>query len=232
MRNIAISDIHGCNKTFKKLLENIKFSKKDQLYLLGDFIDRGPDSKGVFDTIFNLIDNGFNITCLRGNHEQMLIDAWDRSDFQYTRRWLIHGGSQTVESFNGASIHEIPPKYKAFIHELEYYKEVDNYILVHAGLNFDSNEDPLSLEHSMIWIREWHDQIDYDWLDGRTIIHGHTPIGSQKIKAMFENLDNALVLDIDSGTCFPQVKGWGEMCAFDMTNKKLYFQENIDMHIR
>ena len=64
-RKIAISDIHGCNKTFQKLLfETLNLQKNDQLYLLGDYIDRGPDSKGVLDTIQNLITNGYYVRCL------------------------------------------------------------------------------------------------------------------------------------------------------------------------
>jgi len=51
MKKFAISDIHGCAKTFKALLKKINFSKEDELYLLGDYIDRGPDSKGVIDYI-------------------------------------------------------------------------------------------------------------------------------------------------------------------------------------
>ena len=53
MNKYAISDIHGCLKTFKALLTKLDFSKQDELYLLGDYIDRGPDSKGVIDYIWN-----------------------------------------------------------------------------------------------------------------------------------------------------------------------------------
>ncbi|MCC6412552.1 MAG: metallophosphoesterase, partial [Saprospiraceae bacterium] len=65
MKKYAISDIHGCNKTFLALLENLDFSKADELYLLGDYVDRGPDSKGVFDTIFRLQSEGYKVQCLR-----------------------------------------------------------------------------------------------------------------------------------------------------------------------
>jgi fructose-1,6-bisphosphatase len=54
LRQFAISDIHGHLKTFQALLKRIDFTVHDELYLLGDFIDRGPDSKGVIDHIEEL----------------------------------------------------------------------------------------------------------------------------------------------------------------------------------
>ncbi|MFT5168289.1 MAG: serine/threonine protein phosphatase 1, partial [Saprospiraceae bacterium] len=64
MKQYAISDIHGCAKTFKALLEQISFSKEDVLYLLGDYVDRGPDSKGVIDHIWQLQSEGYTVFCL------------------------------------------------------------------------------------------------------------------------------------------------------------------------
>ena len=64
-RQIAISDIHGCARTFKKLvLEKVVLDKQDTLFLLGDYINKGPDSKGVLDFIFELKNSGFNVQCL------------------------------------------------------------------------------------------------------------------------------------------------------------------------
>ena len=75
-RRIVIGDIHGCNKTFKKLLfEVLAISSEDKIYVLGDFVDRGPDSIGVINTILELKENAYHIYCLRGNHEQLMIDS-------------------------------------------------------------------------------------------------------------------------------------------------------------
>ncbi|MEM9260991.1 MAG: metallophosphoesterase, partial [Bacteroidota bacterium] len=73
MPRYAISDIHGCAATFRTALKTIAFSQKDELFLLGDYIDRGPDSMGVLEHIWTLQATGYEVTCLRGNHEQMLI---------------------------------------------------------------------------------------------------------------------------------------------------------------
>ena len=106
MKKYAISDIHCCLETFKKLLQKIKYSKQDELYILGDLIDRGPSSKGVIDYIFELKAQGFKVECTRGNHEQMMLDGI--YDLDKRRRWLINGGSNTVESFNVNDLKEIP----------------------------------------------------------------------------------------------------------------------------
>ncbi len=82
MRKLAIGDIHGCNKTFKALLDQINLSKDDELTLLGDYIDRGPDSKGVIDTIINLQSSGYQVRALRGNHDiQKMYKRWTNKSF-------------------------------------------------------------------------------------------------------------------------------------------------------
>lgn len=228
MRKFAISDIHGCNRTFKETLQKIGLNKDDQLFLLGDYIDRGPDSKGVIDTILDLQDKGYQVHCLRGNHEQMLLDAWLKNDFNYTRRWLIHGGAQTVESFGGFGIEKIGKKYRDFFNGLEHSIISDKHILVHAGLNFDTPEDPLSMEHSMLWIRNWYHQISYGWLGDQYIIHGHTPLSMKEINQMHCNYELDRILDIDAGCCYKNVRGLGYLCVVELNNQHIFFQKNIE----
>ena len=69
MRRFAVSDIHGCHKTFRNLLDRLALTRDDELYLLGDFIDRGPGSKQVIDTVLALADDGYCVSSLMGNHE-------------------------------------------------------------------------------------------------------------------------------------------------------------------
>ena len=97
MRRFAISDIHGCIKTFKTLVDRIEFSKEDTLYLLGDYIDRGPDSKGVIDHIWKIQEEGYRVHCLRGNHEQMLLEELKNIKFWY------QGEPAMLKSFNAKS---------------------------------------------------------------------------------------------------------------------------------
>ena len=78
----------------------------------------------------------------------------------------------------------------------------------------------------MLWIRNWYENIDYNWLGDRIIVHGHTPISKIFIKSMFEDLKKNQYLDIDAGCVF-QRHGYGDLCAVDLTNQKLYFEKNL-----
>ena len=119
MKKFAISDIHGCNITFKALLEKIDFQKTDELYMLGDYVDRGPNSKGVIDAILELQKEGYFVKCLMGNHEEAMIKA--RKDMQMLYNWLEWGGRETLESFGTRIVHEIPQKYWDFMDSLDFY---------------------------------------------------------------------------------------------------------------
>src|SRR5438876_897645 len=106
-RNFVISDIHGCLKTFRYLLEDIiHYTKSDTLYLLGDYIDRGPDSKGVIDYILSLKERGYRIYPLKGNHEQLLLDAYEEAPFA-EKAWLRNGGENTLKSFGVKNVKSI-----------------------------------------------------------------------------------------------------------------------------
>jgi len=224
IRKYAISDIHGCVKTFKALLEKIKFSKEDELYLLGDYIDRGPDSKGVIDHIWQLQEEGYAVHCTKGNHEQMILKA--EFDLNAFRSWRIHGGIETITSFGVVQLREIDEKYKEWIRSLPHYLEVDEYILVHAGFKFDM-PNPFDEKESMLWERNWYTRLNRAWLGDRIIIHGHTPMKAIDIKAQAVLMYKTSYLDIDNGCVFDR-EGMGQLVAFDLGNRKLIFQECLD----
>ncbi len=97
-RLFAISDIHGCYKPFYELVVNvIKLTKSDRLILLGDYIDRGEQSKEVVDFIIDLFNKGFNITALKGNHEVMLMDSYNDPDL--LPLWFMNSGMSTMDEF-------------------------------------------------------------------------------------------------------------------------------------
>lgn len=227
MRKIAISDIHGCKNTFDALLDQLALTHDDQLFLLGDYIDRGPDSKGVVDRIWALQQEGLDVHCLMGNHEQLIANAC--IDPKWMRTWIFNGGFRTMESFGAELPREIPDEYIDFFSNLPTYLEVDEYILVHAGLNFKEKE-PLEDIQSLLWIRDWYRDIDYDWLQNRIILHGHTPVPKSITEEHFKRLDTGQVMDIDCGCVFSgREAGMGYLCAFDMTNRELFFQESLEV---
>ncbi len=196
-RKFAISDIHGCIASFRALLQQLDMKQGDELYLLGDYIDRGPDSKGVLDSIWMMQQKGYTVNCLRGNHEQMMLDG--RANLKKRELWAYNGGHTTMASFGTVHLSQIPKPYFDFMESLPYYLEVDNYLLVHAGLNF--NTDPLEDKDAMIWIRRWYADLDKEWLGDRIIVHGHTPIATSIIQQQHNELEQLPVLNIDNG-CF------------------------------
>ncbi len=226
MRKIAISDIHGCYLTFQKLLlEVIQFSKDDELFLLGDYVDRGPSSKQVLDFIFDLQQKEYKVHCLLGNHEEAMLDCTQGKGSKMN--WIRHGGIMTMNSFDVSSPQEIPEKYVNFIKNLDYYFEIDNYILVHSGLNF-SSPTPLQDKSGMLWSRGWETYTDKTWLGQRTVIYGHTPVKRQEIEKNLSLIQERQILNIDAGCYGKGYPGHGVLCAFDMTNHELFFQENLD----
>ena len=221
MRGIAISDIHGCLKTFRALVEEkVQLMRDDTLYLLGDYIDRGPDSKGVIDYIIELQSNGYQVKCLMGNHEEMFLDALE--DLSKIDFFLRNGGKQTLESY-GLTVGEMPfHSHFEFYKKLKYFIEIEDYILVHAGLNFRKS-DPFLDTDSMIWIRDWYKRMDKTYLNGRIIVHGHTPQSVKSIKKLHKNMVINQYMNIDAG-CFR----YNVMCALDLTNRELHFQDSLD----
>lgn len=222
-RYIAIGDIHGCAKTFKKLLKQLDLGVADELILLGDMIDRGPDTKGVFDEIMRLRSIGYTVILIQGNHEEMMQMA--RMDFVTEARWLSNGGRAVVASFGKQHISEIGKEYWALFFGMQNYYEAGGCIFVHAGLNF-SLPNPLEAVRDLRWIRDWYGDINYEWLGDRIIVHGHSPRSYEVIQAMQQNLAERQVLNIDSGCVF-KYEGQGVLTAYDVTNKQLFFEKYI-----
>lgn len=221
-RQFAISDIHGCLKTFRKLvLEVIILSKEDTLFLLGDYINKGTDSRGVLDFIFELQNSGYKLKCLRGNHEQYLIDglnySWERIAF------LNRGGRETLQSFGVENINEIPEKYLSFIQSLPFFFETENHLLIHAGLNFDL-DDPYKDEFSMLNIRKM--EVDMKKTGNKNIIHGHVPNSYKDIENALSFHDNHI--SIDGGCVYSHIHALNHLIALEINSGLLYLHKNID----
>lgn len=216
----AIGDLHGCSKTFRKLVtEGIRLERTDELYLLGDYVDRGPDSKGVIDFIFELRAQGFIVHTLRGNHDQMMMDSGRNKE--YFNLWVKNGGSTTLKSFGIESYDQMDSKYKTFFYQTQYYIETGNFILVHAGLNF-RNEDLFADTHAMMWTRGF--SVDEKKLAGRIIVHGHTPI---PLEVILQQVGET-VIDLDGGCVYKQLTGMGHLVALSLNKVEFISQKNIE----
>lgn len=218
-RVFAIGDIHGCSKTFKKLLlEKIQIRKSDKIYCIGDYVDRGRDSKGVIDFIFELRKKGYHIHTLRGNHEQMMLDApISKIKMQH---WLKNGGSATLKSFHIESLKEIAPKYLSFLKKTKFYIKTQKYIFVHAGLNF-SKANLFEDKDAMLWLRDFPSYQPV--LAGQILIHGHTPKSLDTILTQHGNCFN-----IDGGCVFKEHSHLGKMVALNLGENEYIVINNID----
>ena len=218
-RIFAIGDIHGCSKTFEKLLKDkIQITKEDNIYCIGDYIDRGEDSKGVIDLIMRLRNENFHIYTLRGNHEQMMLDAVN--DKRSLSLWLDNGGKSTLKSFGIKSLGELPPEYLSFLNETKFFLQKDNYIFVHAGLNF-RNKNLFEDKEAMLWERDFFPQQPV--LEDRLLIHGHTPIPLTFILKQKGNCIN-----IDGGCVYTNRPHFGNLIAIDCNKREFLFEENCE----
>jgi serine/threonine protein phosphatase 1 len=95
----VIADIHGCSRTFEQLLLRSKLRKNDTLYLLGDYVDRGPDSCGVLTQIMGLLENGYDVRPLRGNHDDMMLRTYKNTHDNFSDYWLLEWGVDVIRSF-------------------------------------------------------------------------------------------------------------------------------------
>jgi len=225
-REFAIGDIHGCVNTLENLLTAIKLNKNDSIYFLGDYIDRGMHSKLVIDNILNLKNKGYNITCLKGNHEQMFIES--ESDDDYYLHWLnFCGGKQTLQSFGIVNYSELEKKYINFFKTLQYYAQLGEYIFVHAGLNFN-NQDLFEDKNAMLWSRPFTIQINYKFLGNQYVIHGHTPQSKNDTLIQLKNIETTRMVNIDNGCVFKDFSDLGRLTALQIGINKLTSIQNSD----
>jgi len=219
-RLFAISDIHGCFKPFYEIVVNtINLKKSDQLILLGDYIDRGDQSKEVIDFIIDLHKGGFNITPLTGNHEVMLCEAYYNQDL--LPLWLMNSGMSTLLSFGIQDIREMDNHYLEFFTTLEYYKILDNFVFVHAGFdNYAIN--PFLDKNSMVW--ECSLSYNNPLLAGKTIVHGHRPRTISFVKKVIS--EKSKVIPIDTGCVYEKQQAYGNLSALEIYSMTLFSVSN------
>lgn len=184
-RIFVIGDIHGCYAELSLFIDHIfnseELSDKDTVVFLGDYVDRGPDSKSVIQALIDFKKHHSNAFFLRGNHELMLSELLME---KFSLRHFLHnGGMATIRSYcneieEGSPhivdmfVDTIPMDHIEFLEDLDYIVEFDKFICVHAGLNPE-----LSLsdqrEEDICWIRDPF--INYPHNFCKTVIFGHTP---------------------------------------------------------
>jgi len=172
MNTYAIGDIHGCLNSLQALAGAVQFDASDQIIFLGDYIDRGADSKGVIDWIIEL-GTTHNVIRLRGNHEEMMLEAKHKP--LEAKMWSSFGGFETLISYNSESadnwIPSIPGSHWGFLKSTRNYLETDECIFVHGAVEAAlemKEQDP----NTLLWGR-CHGMRPH--ASGKRVVCGHTP---------------------------------------------------------
>ena len=129
-RYLAITDIHGELDKLNNLISKIEFKPDDTIVFMGDYIDRGPNSKGVVDRIIEL-GNSYNCVYLIGSHEYALLHA--ETDDYYQFLFDNYGGPATIRSYG--SFNNIFKIHGDFFKSLQFYYLTEKFLFVHAGIN-------------------------------------------------------------------------------------------------
>jgi serine/threonine protein phosphatase 1 len=163
----AIGDIHGCIGPMKRMLSRIEaYASQGTVVFLGDYIDRGPDSQAVLETLMGDVAAGWRWVILKGNHEDMMVGAQDGSCDEAL--WLGNGGMETLRSYGGI----IPSTHLAWAASLPLIHQDNHRIFVHAGVREGIYfEDQTARD--LMWTRFPADHSGEYW--GKHLVHGHTP---------------------------------------------------------
>lgn len=194
MLTFAIGDIHGCLDQLTRLLDKCRrFARglPSTFVFLGDYIDRGPGSQGVVQTIVDMQAAAPDrVIALAGNHEDLLLASLDFGDAM--GRWLANSGSATLQSYGVTSPKDLPPDHLAWIRSLPTHHDDGQRFFVHAGIRPGVPLDRQTRD-DMLWIREPFLSSTADC--GRLIIHGHTPRrdGKPELLSNRINLDTGAV---------------------------------------
>ncbi len=207
----AIGDVHGCLDALRELEQKIiadarGIDSRKLIVMLGDYVDRGPESAGVLDHLLAAPPAGFDRICLAGNHEQLMLDVLEgRAKLE---RWRALGGEATLASYgidserlsrlgsSGEDIRDmiaaaVPDAHREFLRELPVLLSTRLHVFVHAGLRPDLPAAEQS-DQSLMSLRLKPEQAAQ--LPDRYIVHGHTPVS----RIAMENRR----VNVDTGACF------------------------------
>ncbi|MGH6735943.1 MAG: metallophosphoesterase family protein [Methyloceanibacter sp.] len=207
----AVGDIHGRTDLLANLLRQIEAdaahrdAAKRTLVFLGDYVDRGPDSRGVVDMLLTDLPEKFYTQFLKGNHEALLLDFLD--DPRRLDHWLMNGGDATLASYGvdvEALIHEdappetwrdafagaLPGAHLRFFESLGLVVQAGDYLFVHAGMRPGVPLEAQT-ETDLIWIRDAF--LDSAASFGKIVVHGHTPVRAPEVRPNRIGIDTGAV---------------------------------------
>jgi serine/threonine protein phosphatase 1 len=180
MRSYVVGDIHGCLEELGCLLDSLPLEPSDRVVFLGDYVDRGPDPKGVISHLIERQRIGQQeFIFLKGNHEDMFLSYLDLPG-KNSEIFLFNGGGTTLASYGIAPTiistedaqSRIPRSHIDFLKSLRTYCLIEPFLCVHAGIHplRPLNEQK---EKELLWIRD--EFIFNPHALPYTVLFGHTP---------------------------------------------------------
>lgn len=209
MSLIGIGDIHGCARTLDDLIEVLDPGAEDHLVFVGDYVDRGPDSRGVIERVLELRQS-VRCTFLRGNHEAFFLE-YLRSGF--SPNWRVNGGDETLASYRINGHVEIPRTHSDFVAQTRLVFETDEFLFVHAGLRPEysvARNLELASEDVFLWERSHMQAARVNW--EKTVVCGHTPVP--------EPLNLPRLINIDTGCVYTSQPGMGVLTAVRLPERE------------
>ena len=194
MRIYTVGDIHGCAAVLDRLHARIEadaenFSGEKVIVYLGDYVDRGPDSRGVIERLIDAVPKGFSARYVKGNHDQALLDFLANAETY--RAWRGFGAPETLlsygvrpplfddsEKFEEARLAlkaQLPASHLAFLRALESVIVLGDYAFVHAGIRPGTSLEDQT-DEDLLWIRD--EFLNCTTLHEKVVVHGHTPISA------------------------------------------------------
>lgn len=194
-RTYAIGDVHGCAAELKTLLHRLALDQDSTVIFLGDYVDRGPRSREVIDTILDLGEI-YRVIAIEGNHEWLFKRFLENpSDPSAASNFILNGGGATLASYSAdGATYEVPASHREFLRNLKLFHLTETHLFVHAGVppdfDFKFPVDPRTA-HQLRWIREPFLSSTRHW--PRVVVHGHTPVDEPEILPNRINLDTGCV---------------------------------------
>ncbi|MCB9873624.1 MAG: serine/threonine protein phosphatase [Planctomycetaceae bacterium] len=178
-RTIAIGDIHGCSIALAALIDAIDLQPDDTLVTLGDYVDKGVDSKAVLDFLIKL-ETRCQLISLIGNHDAVMLGA---IDYQLSiEEWKSIGGTATLQSYGESErVADIPVTHAKFLRSCRLWHETSTHLFVHAAYDPERSLEEQD-EATLLW-QGIRDDVPGPHVSGKTAIVGHT---SQKNGEIFD----------------------------------------------
>jgi serine/threonine protein phosphatase 1 len=176
-RTIAIGDIHGCSRALATLLRAIEPQHDDLFIPLGDYVDRGPDSRGVIEQLLELESN-YTVHPIFGNHEEMMLSVLNEE--APPEFWLRYGGVETLDSYGfSGSLDVIPEAHRDFLTRCIDFVETDSHIFLHA--NYDPDVPLAEVSRELLRWTGLAEIMPGPHASGKPVVVGHTPDRSGEI---------------------------------------------------